>query len=89
VQALHDRRDLDLSKPAMRAVGYRQVWEYLDGKLSYEQMIEKGIIATRQLAKRQHTWLRSEQNLVVFDSLAPNVDELVLKYLQTVLMSNS
>lgn len=89
VRALHDRADLDLSKPAMRAVGYRQVWEYLDGNLTYEEMVEKGIIATRQLAKRQHTWLRSEQNLTIFDSLAPNVDKLVLKYLQTVLMSNS
>ncbi len=89
VQALYERGDLDLSKPAMRAVGYRQVWEYLDGKYTYEQMIEKGIIATRQLAKRQHTWLRSEQDLIIFDSLAANVDAQVLKYLQTVLMSNS
>jgi len=88
VQALFDRGDLDLSKPAMRAVGYRQVWEYLSGHSSYEQMIEKGIIATRQLAKRQHTWLRSEQDLMLFDSLAPNLHEQVLKYLQTVLMSN-
>ena len=89
VQALHDRSDLDLGKSSMRAVGYRQVWEYLDGKLSYDDMIERGIIATRQLAKRQHTWLRSEQDLQVFDSLAPNVHEQVLKYLQTVLMLNS
>ena len=88
VQALYDRGDLDLSKPAMRAVGYRQVWEYLSGHSSYEQMIERGIIATRQLAKRQHTWLRSEQDLMLFDSLAPNIHEQVLKYLQTVLMSN-
>lgn len=89
VQALHDRADLDLGKSSMRAVGYRQVWEYLDGKLNYEEMVERGIIATRQLAKRQHTWLRSEKSLTVFDSLAPNVHEQVLKYLHTVLMSTS
>lgn len=88
VARLHDRADLDLSKPSMRAVGYRQVWEYLDGNLRYEEMVDKGVIATRQLAKRQHTWLRSEQDLVIFDSLAPNVTEQVLKYLQMVLMSD-
>jgi tRNA dimethylallyltransferase len=45
--------------PSIRAVGYRQVWDYLDGKLSLAEMQERGIIATRQLAKRQFTWLRS------------------------------
>jgi tRNA dimethylallyltransferase len=50
-------------------------------------MVEKGVIATRQLAKRQHTWLRSEPDLRVFDSLAPNVREQVLKYLESILMS--
>lgn len=57
VEALHRRADLHLDLPAMRAVGYRQVWQYLDGELDYRQMIERGVIATRQLAKRQFTWL--------------------------------
>jgi tRNA dimethylallyltransferase len=87
VRRLYERGDLDPDKPSMRAVGYRQVWEYLDGKLTYEEMVEKGVIATRQLAKRQHTWLRSEPDLRVFDSLAPNVREQVLKYLESILMS--
>jgi tRNA dimethylallyltransferase len=48
----------EVDLPAIRAVGYRQVWDYLDGRLNYSEMIERGIIATRQLAKRQSTWLR-------------------------------
>jgi tRNA dimethylallyltransferase len=58
VRKLYKRGDLHPDLPAIRAVGYRQVWDYLDGKLDYEEMIERGIIATRQLAKRQFTWLR-------------------------------
>ena len=54
--------------PAMRMVGYRQIWNYLDGKTSYEEMVEKGIVATRQLAKRQMTWLRKEDNGVWYDA---------------------
>lgn len=60
VERLRARGDLDLDKPSMRAVGYRQVWRYLDGGLDHAGMIEKGIAATRQLAKRQLTWLRAE-----------------------------
>lgn len=52
---------------AMRMVGYRQIWDYLDGKMDYDQMVEKGIVATRQLAKRQMTWLRKEENAIFFD----------------------
>jgi len=63
VISLRARGDLDLDKPAMRAVGYRQVWQYLDGAYDAEEMQYRGIVATRQLAKRQLTWLRSEQNL--------------------------
>jgi tRNA dimethylallyltransferase len=54
--------------PSMRSVGYRQVWQYLDGELDYEEMIYKGIVATRQLAKRQWTWLRKEENAIWLDS---------------------
>jgi tRNA dimethylallyltransferase len=62
VQALYEREDLHIDLPAIRAVGYRQVWDYLDGRLTQPEMIERGIIATRQLAKRQLTWLRGWQN---------------------------
>ncbi len=60
VRGLYERGDLDLSLPSMRAVGYRQVWEYLQGKRTREQMVEQGITSTRQFAKRQMTWLRRE-----------------------------
>ncbi len=58
VKGLYARGDLHSDLPAIRAVGYRQVWDYLDGRLDYSEMTERGIIATRQLAKRQLTWLR-------------------------------
>lgn len=63
VQQLHARADLHADLPAIRAVGYRQVWDYLDGKISQDEMVERGIIATRQLAKRQLTWLRGWPDL--------------------------
>lgn len=59
VRALKARGDLHLELPAIRSVGYRQVWEYLDGVYDADEMRYRGIVATRQLAKRQHTWLRS------------------------------
>lgn len=64
VQALRQRGDLHLDLPSMRSVGYRQVWQCLDGEYDKNTMLEKGIIATRQLAKRQLTWLRGWPNLV-------------------------
>ncbi len=63
VTHLHRRDDLHPDLPAIRAVGYRQVWDYLEGALTYDEMIERGVIATRQLAKRQLTWLRSWPDL--------------------------
>jgi len=59
VRVLYERGDLHEDLPAIRAVGYRQVWDFFEGRLNHEEMIERGIIATRQLAKRQITWLRS------------------------------
>lgn len=70
VEALWSRGDLHADLPSIRAVGYRQVWAYLQGEYSYDEMIERGIIATRQLAKRQFTWLRSWQDLYWLDSLS-------------------
>jgi len=67
VEALRGRGDLNLDMPSMRCVGYRQAWEYLDGLSTYEEMTEKAIIATRQLAKRQLTWLRKEKNCNFYD----------------------
>ncbi len=61
VQTLYNRGDLPADLPAIRAVGYRQVWDFIEGRLSYDEMIERGIIATRQLAKRQFTWLKGWQ----------------------------
>lgn len=58
VEALYQRSDLHANLPAIRCVGYRQMWEYLQGDYGYEEMVFRGICATRQLAKRQITWLR-------------------------------
>jgi len=84
VEALRARGDLTLSMPSMRAVGYRQVWQYIAGELSFDAMVEHGIIATRQLAKRQVTWLRSWGNLHDFDSENPETLELVLKFVDQI-----
>ena len=84
VEALRRRSDLHAGLPSIRAVGYRQVWEYLDGELSREEMVERGIIATRQLAKRQFTWLRGWDDLHWLDSLACDNLSRALKYLASV-----
>lgn len=81
VEALYLRGDLHSELPSMRCVGYRQVWQYLAGEWDRETMTERGIIATRQLAKRQFTWLRSEQGLDWFDSLSDKLLEKTLKFL--------
>lgn len=80
VRALARRGDLHVDLPAIKAVGYRQVWAHLQGELSFDEMVERGVIATRQLAKRQFTWLRSWQDLTVMP--APDAD-LVLKMLRS------
>ena len=61
VVKLKERHDLHIDLPSMRCVGYRQMWQYLDGDYDHKEMIYRGICATRQLAKRQLTWLRSWQ----------------------------
>ena len=67
VQALKERGDLHENLPSMRCVGYRQMWQYLHGECSHDEMVFRGICATRQLAKRQLTWLRSWPNLTWLD----------------------
>ncbi|MFK3942774.1 tRNA (adenosine(37)-N6)-dimethylallyltransferase MiaA [Pseudomonas monteilii] len=84
VRALRNRRDLHAGLPSIRAVGYRQVWDHLDGALTAAQMQERGVIATRQLAKRQFTWLRSWPDLHWLDSLADDNLSRTLKYLRTI-----
>ena len=69
VKALYRRGDLHENLPAIRSVGYRQAWDYLAGKVDYEEMRNRAIIATRQLAKRQLTWLRSEKRISTHDPL--------------------
>lgn len=68
VDALYRREDLHRELPAIKSVGYRQVWAYLESEIDFETMVQKGIIATRQLAKRQYTWLRSWEDLRVIDA---------------------
>ncbi len=67
VRKLYDRGDLNIDLPSMRAVGYRQVWQYLTGEIDFNAMREKAIAATRQLAKRQLTWLKSWPDLTWVD----------------------
>lgn len=83
VQRLHAREDLHTGLPAIRSVGYRQVWQHLDDEISFDAMVERGIIATRQLAKRQVTWLRSWDKLHNFDSESPETMAKVLKLIHS------
>ena len=72
VRKLFERGDLNIDLPSIRCVGYRQMWEYLQGDISLDEAIFKGICATRQLAKRQITWLRGWQSEIMWlDSLEP------------------
>lgn len=86
VRRLHDRGDLHAGLPSIRSVGYRQVWQYLGHQMNYEAMVERGIIATRQLAKRQMTWLRGWQALRNVDSEDPAMLARVLKMLRSDVM---
>lgn len=72
VARLRARGDLNTGLPSMRCVGYRQTWDYLDGKIDRAALRETGIIATRQLAKRQLTWLRAMPERIVIDCLGPD-----------------
>lgn len=82
VKTLFARADLHEELPSIRCVGYRQVWQYLKGEIDYDEMVERGIIATRQLAKRQITWLRSWPDLHWLDTEDPNLLQSALKILR-------
>ena len=78
VERLYKRGDLSLDLPSVRTVGYRQVWHYLTGTVNYNEMIEKAVAATRQLAKRQLTWLRRYPDVRLFDCTgAPAVSQIL------------
>ncbi|MFZ6693045.1 tRNA (adenosine(37)-N6)-dimethylallyltransferase MiaA [Undibacterium sp. SXout20W] len=79
VASLKLRPDLHANLPSIRCVGYRQAWDYLDHLTSYEEMRERGIIATRQLAKRQLTWLRSMPERIIIDCLSNNPPAQILQ----------
>ncbi len=81
VRALFDRGDLDASMPAVRAVGYRQAWSYLQGECDATTFREKAIIATRQLAKRQFTWLRQQTEVRWLETGDAMVLEQALRHL--------
>ncbi|MDX1706722.1 tRNA (adenosine(37)-N6)-dimethylallyltransferase MiaA [Pseudidiomarina sp.] len=82
VKALRERPDLHLDLPALRCVGYRQVWQYLDGEFSYEEMLDRGVFATRQLAKRQLTWLRKWPGIHWLNTQSDDLPGQALAYLQ-------
>lgn len=81
VKQLMARGDLSLQLPSIKSAGYRQVWEHLSGQLSHQAMSDQSIAATRQLAKRQLTWLRSWGNVTWFDSLHENLIQEVMQFL--------
>ena len=85
VKVLRQRGDLHLGLPSMRCVGYRQAWEHLEGKTDLASMRELGIIATRQLAKRQLTWLRSMEDRISLDCLSSDLSDQLLRHIKPAL----
>ena len=88
VKVLRARGDLTPDLPAMRCVGYRQAWEALDGTLPMSELRDRGVFATRQLAKRQITWLRSLPQRTVFEAEGENVLKQALAWVDRQLSTN-
>ena len=82
VRTLLARGDLHTDLPSIRCVGYRQMWSYLSGEFDYDEMVYRGVCATRQLAKRQMTWLRGWEEVEWLDSEKP--DEALSRVIQVV-----
>ena len=82
VRALHGRGDLNPDLPSMRSVGYRQLWAHFDGQWSLDEAVQRAIFASRQLAKRQLTWLRSSPEIARLDPRDPDAAEKLLNALQ-------
>jgi tRNA dimethylallyltransferase len=78
VRSLYERGDLSPEHPSMRAVGYRQLWRYLTGQCALNEAEEQAIVATRQLAKRQLTWLRRRANARWLDAMRPDVAHAII-----------
>ncbi len=87
--ALRGKYALDPGLPSMRCVGYRQAWEHIEGAYDRAMLRDRGIYATRQLAKRQLTWLRGMEEPKVFDCLAPDLGAQLLRYLERQALLNS
>lgn len=85
VEQLKARGDLSLDLPSIRSVGYQQVWRYLEGEYDKSTMIEKALVATRQLAKHQLTWLRAWSDVHAFDFASPILNQDALDYLHGML----
>lgn len=83
VEGLYRRGDLSIDMPSMRCVGYRQLWQYLEGVDLLDDAIFKGVVASRQLAKRQLTWLRGWDDLMIFDSLSKDLLSETLNYIES------
>ena len=81
VRGLRERRRLTADHPSMRSVGYRQFWQHLDGDLDLEEARARALYATRQLAKRQITWLRSETDIRLADPLEPGAIDAIWGFL--------
>ena len=81
VRELRQRPGLDRDSPAMRSVGYRQFWSYLEGECELDEAKQKALFATRQLAKRQLTWLRSEKSVFIADALEPTAIDTISTFL--------
>lgn len=89
VAALRARPGLHASHPSMRAVGYRQVWAHLQGELPRAELLDRGIHATRQLAKRQLTWLRGEYDALPYDPFTEGAEAMLQRAVQAFLRPSS
>jgi len=78
VERLRARGDLHRDLPSMRCVGYRQAWSYLEGEIDYDEMCRRAVVATRQLAKRQLTWLRRETDALWYDPTEESAQDRVI-----------
>jgi tRNA dimethylallyltransferase len=79
---LRNNNALNVNLPAIRSVGYRQMWQYLSGEYGFYEMREKSIIATRQLAKRQITWLRGWEAAVSLETGSKENVKMILQYIR-------
>jgi tRNA dimethylallyltransferase len=89
VQTIRDKFPLHETSPSMRCVGYRQAWMYLNGRIGSAEMRQTALAATRQLAKRQLTWLRPMKETMELDCLSEKAGEQVLRYLEKILAESA